>query len=224
MCSRLQFKYANDDSVKRFNLEIGCEGKDLFTEESNRYDYHFYPVITNILPDRIQEDYTWGLIPHWAANDEIKSSTFHARVESLHEKRSYKDILHQRCLVLASGYYEWKHIIETSPQELDLFGEVIPQKGSPKTTTEKHIIHSQEVEIFSLAGLWSHWINPLNGEMVKTFTIVTTEANATMSTIAKNLRMPIMLKKEDEQRWLQGESHLNFAYPGYDNGLIALRS
>ena len=93
--------------------------------------------------------------------------------------------------------------------------------GKPKTITEKHIIHSQEVEIFSLAGLWSHWINPANGQLVKTFTIVTTEANDVMSKIAKNLRMPIMLKKGDEQRWLQGENHLNFAYPGYDNGLIA---
>jgi len=221
MCSRLQFVYSNDESVKRFNLEIGCEGKDLFTDESNRYDYHFYPVITNILPNKIQEDYTWGLIPAWAQNDEIKSSTFHARVETLHEKKSYKDILHQRCLVLASGYYEWKHIIETGEQETDLFGEVISKPG--KKSSEKHIIHSQEVEIFSLAGLWSHWINPINGAMVKTFTIVTTEANSVMSEIAQNLRMPIMLKKGDEQRWLQGENHLNFAYPGYDSGLIAYK-
>ena len=221
MCSRLQFVYSNDESVKRFNLEIGCEGKDLFTDESNRYDYHFYPVITNILPNKIQEDYTWGLIPHWAQNEEIKESTFHARVETLHEKKSYKDILHQRCLVLASGYYEWKHTIEILEQETDLFGETTSKPGKP--VKEKHIIHSQEVEIFSLAGLWSHWINPANGALVKTFTIVTTEANATMSDIAKNFRMPIMLKKEDEQRWLQGENHLNFAYPGYDSGLVAYK-
>jgi len=37
-----------------------------------------------------------------------------------------------------------------------------------------------------------------------------------------NLRMPIMLKKkEDEKRWLDGENRLNFAWPGYDSGLIA---
>lgn len=221
MCSRLQFTYSNDESVKRFNLAIGCEGKDLFTEESNRYDYHFYPVITNVMPDRIQEDYTWGLIPSWAENEDIKSNTFHARVETIDEKKSYKNILHQRCLVLASGYFEWKHTIETPTEEVDLFGEAKPAKGKPKAITQKHIIHSQEVEIFSLAGLWSHWINPLNGEIKKTFTIVTTDANVTMSKISKELRMPIMLRKEDEQRWLQGENHLNFAFPGYDNGLIA---
>lgn len=204
MCSRLQFVYANDESVKRFNLQVGCNGKDLFTDESNRYDYHFYPVITNVMRDRIQEDYTWGLIPSWAKDESFRSNTFHARVESLSEKASYKNILHQRCLVLASGYYEWRH---EDP------------KGKNKI---KHIVHSQDTEIFTLAGLWSHWIRPENGELVKTFTIVTTDANVTMQYVANhNLRMPIMLKKEDEKRWLDGENHLNFAWPGYDSGLIA---
>lgn len=207
MCSRLQFVYANDESVQRFNLQVGCNGKDLFTEESNRYDYHFYPVITNVMRDRIQEDYTWGLIPSWAKDEAFRSNTFHARVETLHEKPTYKNILHQRCLVLASGYYEWRH---EDP------------KGKKKV---KHIVHSQDTEIFTLAGLWSHWIRPENGELVKTFTILTTDANVTMQYVANhNLRMPIMLKKEDEKRWLDGENHLNFAWPGYDSGLIAFPS
>lgn len=204
MCSRLQYTFENDESVQRFNLQVGCEGKSLFTDESNRYDYHFYPIITNQFPNVVQEDYTWGLIPQWAKDDSIRSNTFHARVETLHEKASYRNILHQRCLVLASGYYEWRHE---------------DAKGKKKT---KHIVHAQDVEIFALAGLWSHWINPQSGQLIKTFTVVTTDANVTMQYVANhNLRMPIMLRNGDEQRWLKGENHLNFAYPAYDSGLIA---
>lgn len=52
----------------------------------------------------------WGLIPAWSKVPIIKYATFNARSESLIEKPVYRSAWKhgQRCLIPASGYFEWK--------------------------------------------------------------------------------------------------------------------
>ena len=51
----------------------------------------------------------WGLIPHWAKEKSIGARMINARAETLTEKPSFRTALRRRrCLVLASGYYEWQ--------------------------------------------------------------------------------------------------------------------
>jgi putative SOS response-associated peptidase YedK len=64
-------------------------------------------------------------------------------------------------------------------------------------------------------GRYEHWGNK------NTYTILTTEANALMAEIHNiKKRMPVILKREDESQWLQGESIAQFAFP-YSVGLVA---
>lgn len=50
----------------------------------------------------------WGLIPGWAKDARTRYSTFNARAESMAEKPVFRAAFaERRCLVLASGYYEW---------------------------------------------------------------------------------------------------------------------
>lgn len=150
----------------------------------NGFQHPLTPVITNALPDKIQW-FKWGLIPSWAKNEIIASNTLNARIETISFKPAFKYVLHQRCLILADGFYEWQWLDE---------------KGRKK---QKYLLTMPNEELFAFAGLWNEWTNPLNGETIKTYTMLTTEANALMQQIHNSKhRMPIILKQENEYEWL----------------------
>jgi len=168
----------------------------------NGFAFPKMPVITSENPVII-EQYNWGLIPDWSKNQDIRALTLNAKIETLSEKPSFKNVTHQRCMVLASGFYEW--------QWLD-------SKGKNKV---KYQLGIKDEALFAFAGLYSHWKDDLTNEVVKTFTIVTTEANALMSEIHNiKKRMPVILRPEDEQKWLHHEPFEKFAFP-YEADLVA---
>ena len=106
----------------------------------NGFDFPKTPIITNENPEII-ELYNWGLIPDWSKSEDIRALTLNAKIETIHEKPSFKNIVNQRCLVLANGFYEW--------QWRD-------SKGKNKV---KYEIGIENDELFAFAGLYSHWIN-----------------------------------------------------------------
>jgi putative SOS response-associated peptidase YedK len=175
------------------------------TNHLNGFDFPKAPIITAENPEVIAH-YNWGLIPNWSKNQDIRALTLNAKIETLSEKPSFKNILQQRCLVLANGFYEW--------QWLDV-------KGKNKV---KYQIGIADEALFAFAGLYSYWKNERTSEIVRTFTIVTTEANTLMAkihTIKK--RMPIILQPEDEQNWLQMGNVEKFAFP-YQVDLVAQKT
>ncbi len=152
----------------------------------NAFEFPKNPVISNENPESI-ELFTWGLIPHWAKDNSIRKNTLNARIETLDQKPSFKPSLNKRCLVLADGFYEW--------QWLD-------PKGKRK---QKYLLTLPGEEAFALAGLWSSWRNKLTGEVQNTFTIITTAANELMREIHNHKkRMPVILHREHEKKWLDG--------------------
>ena len=61
-------------------------------------------------------------------------------------------------------------------------------------------------DVFSLAGLWSEWANPMTGEVSHTFTIITTAANEMMAQIHNTKkRMPLILNRDEEKKWIERE-------------------
>jgi putative SOS response-associated peptidase YedK len=137
------------------------------------------PVITNKQPDSIQF-FSWGLQPFWAKDAKSIKRSINARAETLTEKPSFKSLLSsKRCLVPADGFYEWM---------------VTPQGKVP------HRILLKNEELFSFAGLWDEWVDKGSGEVLYTYTIITTEANELVKPIHN--RMPVILSKEGEELWL----------------------
>jgi putative SOS response-associated peptidase YedK len=58
-----------------------------------------------------------------------------------------------------------------------------------------------------MAGLHDTWVDPATGEVIPTFTIVTTRANGVMAKIHnRKKRMPVILPKEQEMEWLTAGS------------------
>lgn len=137
------------------------------------------PVLTQENPREIQL-YKWGLIPVWAQPDrvaELTKGTLNAREDTIFEKPSFRDSIEsRRCLLLISGFYEWRHEKK----------EKIP-----------YYITLKDGKPFSLGCIYSVW----KGQ--PTFSIVTTNANPLMEYIHNTKkRMPLMLTHEEERRWI----------------------
>lgn len=207
MCSRLQLVLKKEDLEERYDA-VTDNPEDLIAgDEINAFVHPALPIITNSAPKIISTEYHWGLLPHWAKDRSIQKNTVNAKIETLHEKPSFRNIIDKRCLIPATAFYEWRWLDE---------------KGKSK---EKYIVHSTVSEIFSMAGLYSSWTDPVTGAIVKTFTMVTTEANPTMS-YCNNMkkRMPVILKPLDEQAWLDvSVPYMDFSYPNYDAGVVSFR-
>jgi putative SOS response-associated peptidase YedK len=150
----------------------------------NGFQYPRTPVIANSNPDFIQL-FNWGLLPSWTKDIDFRKNTLNARIETIHEKPSFRASVSKRCLVLVDGFYEW--------QWLD-------SKGSKK---QKYFIQMQDKEAFAFAGLWNEWLDNQTGELINTYTILTKEANTLMSEIHNTKkRMPVVLNHHAEQNWL----------------------
>jgi putative SOS response-associated peptidase YedK len=56
---------------------------------------------------------------------------------------------------------------------------------------------------FGIGGLWENWKDPISGEWIRTFAIITTDANELVAEIHD--RMPLILAPTDYVRWLGDE-------------------
>lgn len=156
---------------------------------------------TNLMPIVAQRDgkyqvqlMRWGLVPHWSKDGKTEFSTFNAKSETLHTSKLYAPYFKSaRCLVPASGFFEWKkYSVET---------EV---KGKPKTVEQKQkmFIGMKDRSPFMMAGLFSVWKKP-DGEEFPTYTIITTSPNEITKEIHD--RMPVILHQKDYEPWLNRE-------------------
>jgi putative SOS response-associated peptidase YedK len=196
MCFYLQQKYSITEVQKRFKAVVDQPDLFLQADEINGFAHPNVPVILDGSPDVITTNFTWGLLPSWAKDIDFRKNTLNARIETVDEKPSFQNVTNQRCLILATAFYEWRWN---------------DAKGKNK---QKFQINTTE-EVFAFAGLYSHWTNPQTGDLMGTYAIVTTVANATMTYIHNHKkRMPIILKKEDEYQWLEKRFELNhYAFP-----------
>lgn len=133
---------------------------------------------------------TWGLIPEWANEQESKSlwnKTLNARGETILEKPSFKTSAEsKRCIIHLEGFYEHHHKL----------GQKFP-----------FFIQDKEKDLITVAGLYSQWVSPSNGEQLTTFTIVTSKADNLMVEIHNNPklkepRMPRILTEAEQEVWM----------------------
>ncbi len=181
MCFFSQVSRSAVELSHRFNANFNDAAR--FTPGVfNAFTFPLTPIITHRSPQEI-ELAQWGLIPHWAKDSTIQTGTLNARIETLSEKPSFKHVIHNRCLILADGFFEW--------QWLD-------DKGKNK---QQYLISMPDQALYAYAGLYSDWLNPVTHQTIRTYTIITTEANAMMAQIHNSKkRMPIVVANEFE--WL----------------------
>jgi putative SOS response-associated peptidase YedK len=197
MCLYTQQNATKKNVKERFNAEIEDEDSYLEADLVKGFSYPNLPIILDTMPEIITTSFRWGLIPQWANNLDIRNYMLNAHIKTIEEKPSFRYITQNRCLIIATAYYGWRW------------------NNDKKKTKEKYQINSQDDEIFTFAGLYNEGINPKTGEVLNTYTILTTEANALMKFVDKNKEtMPVILKKNDESAWLDSSNKIaDFAFP-----------
>jgi len=150
--------------------------------------------------ERALKMFRWGLIPRWSKEMPKGAPLINARSEGIAKSKMFGEAFHKRrCLVPADGFYEWNK--DKSLKDRQPWRIVDPERPA-----------------FAFAGIWEGWRNP-EGEIIRSFAIVTTAANDTLSPIHD--RMPVMLKSEDEDAWLDpgnAEPTLQSLLAPYDPG------
>lgn len=125
----------------------------------------------------------WGFVPFWSKDASIGRRLINARAETAAEKPAFRhSFAKKRCLVPASGFYEWK---------------------SEKGGKVPFYYRRRDEGHFAFAGLYDVWRDPAGGERT-TYLILTTDANPLVGEVHD--RMPVILHREDEGIWLDGES------------------
>ena len=186
MCFHSQLSQPISKLEQRFNAQL-AKLQNYKAGIYNGFSHPHTPVIIDKAPKTIQL-LQWGLITFWAKDTSIQKHTLNARIETLIEKPSFRNVVNNHCLILANGFFEW--------QWLDT-------KGKQK---QKYFITLPNNEPFAFGGLYSTWVDKSTGEMKNTYTIITQPANELMSKIHNTKkRMPLILNPEDENNWLQGK-------------------
>lgn len=168
-----------------------------YTQEESHFKKSYNIAPTTLVPvvrinregERVILNHVWGLIPHWAKDKTVSARLNNARGETVHEKPSFRTAFKKfRCLIPASGYYEWQ-----APSE---------SGGSRK---QPFYIYPNETPYFAMAGVCDHWIDKTSGELVMSTAIITTEPCEKLRHVHD--RMPVMIPKDDWVEWLDPKNN-----------------
>jgi putative SOS response-associated peptidase YedK len=121
----------------------------------------------------------WGLVNSWAKDARRAAMQINARAETVASLSPFRDAFRRRrCIVPADGFFEWT---------------------GTKDARQPLWFHREDGGLLLFAGLYETW-QPEGGERQRTFTIVTTRANALMAPVHD--RMPVILPDDALDDWL----------------------
>ena len=124
----------------------------------------------------------WGLIPHWITDPAPKLKPINATAERVASAPMFRAAFaKRRALVPVDSFFEWA-------------------KAKTRGPKQAYAIGMQDGEPFALAGIWESWRHPETGEILRTFCIITTAANALLAPIHD--RMPVIVPPAAFDRWL----------------------
>lgn len=182
MCGRFTNHLTWTEIVELYNLTDGVPARNL----EPRYNIAPTTQVEMVRETGQQRELVparWGLIPSWWKKPANKSpSTFNARSETVASKPMFRAAYKaRRCLVPASGFYEWK------------------RDGKDK---QPYYITMADGSPMTFAGLWEKWSDIETGDDVLSCTVLTTEPNEAMASVHD--RMPVILGANDFDEWLRG--------------------
>lgn len=212
MCYYNAIKIKANEVIHLSGIDKIVQG-DLFRYVQSGFEYPQWPVIVPSVENGWEiKMMEWGFIPNYLRNHEalckmreglkIADGKFKLPLitlnaigeELLFENKIFRNAaLERRCLVLSSGFYEWRHVFP------------LGKNGKPLKTAVKYpyFIHLKNATCFFMAGIWQSWTDKDSGEIVDSFAIVTTRANSLMEKIHNTKkRMPVILQEPIASEWL----------------------
>jgi putative SOS response-associated peptidase YedK len=126
----------------------------------------------------------WGFVPHWYTALSSGPLLINARSETIADKPAFRAAVRERrCLIVATGFYEWKR-----------------EEGQPP---QPWFITRSDGAPMAMAGIWQDWDK--GDAPVTSFAVVTCGANAAMAPIHD--RLPVILTEADWPLWLGEAGH-----------------
>lgn len=185
MCGRLAIHYTSEQLSTLFGIIIE---EDIIA----RYNIGYSEQVPVIVHDGLSKSFAvmeWGLIPSWSNKVNNEKKLTHARSETILEKPSFREsVRKRRCIIPASSFFDWEN------------------KGTHKQPWN---ISVPEQSVLYIAGIWDRWSHPVSGNVRHTVAVITVNPNEELTFIHD--RMPVLLKKEEMERWLNPETLLDDA-------------
>ncbi|HEY8512922.1 MAG TPA: SOS response-associated peptidase [Cyclobacteriaceae bacterium] len=187
MCYHKQDVALKDALIDRYRATMPFDYEPMFYE--NGFDFKASPILTSASPGVFQLC-TWGLVPWWVKSmkeaESLRVRTLNAVSEEMFDKPAFRDAAAdgKRCLIPCTGFFEWRWF-------------------NGGKTKYPYFVYLPEEPIFSIGGLWSTWTDRQTGEVLHTYTVLTTRANSLMEKIHNSKkRMPVIIPREYEHDWL----------------------
>jgi len=184
MCGRFTYRLTWPEIVKLYRLTLDAPARNT----QPRYNVCPTTAIDTVVEREGKRELVpmrWGLVPSWWSKPlkELRLATFNARAETVAEKPFFREAFKRtRCLIPASGYYEWHDA---------------PGGKQPYYFTRR------DGEPITFAGLWDEWHDKAAGETIKSCTMIITEPNDFVREMHD--RMPVILEPKDFEHWLAGD-------------------
>ena len=170
MCGR----FALQSSAVEMSDYLGVAMPELYTPRFNIAPTT--PVLAQT--DKALTFFSWGLVPSWSKDVNIGNRMFNARSETVGAKPSFRNAFkRRRCLVPASGFYEWK---------------------AGANGKQPYFCHLER-PLLCFAGIWEHWSDNMGNEL-QSCAILTRDSSGAMRDIHD--RMPVVVSEEMRPVWL----------------------
>lgn len=154
------------------------------------------PVVRVEDGERTAVDAEWGFVPAWA--DDSREGHVNARAETVREKPGFEDAYaSRRCLVPASGFYEWR--TESGERQPYYFERA---DGSPLAMAGVWSRYTPATRQATLTGFGDEGVAP-----VETFAVLTRTASRTVADYHD--RAPVVVDRDDYGTWLAGDDPLD---------------
>jgi putative SOS response-associated peptidase YedK len=186
MCGRYVIAYDPETLVSGFSVTR----IQPFERRFNVAPQSMVPVVYETRTgERVCGSMRWGLVPHWAKDPSVGAKLANARLEGLAEKPSFRQaLLKRRCLLPASGFYEW---------------QVIGADGKRSVKQPWFISPAADAPCFAMAGLFEAWRPPgsaPDAPWLLTCCVITAPATGRMGQLHD--RMPLMVPRAQWDAWL----------------------
>ena len=188
MCGRYTYKLSWEQIVNLYRLTLPEEPPEKLEPNYNTAPTHVMPIIRPAGNGRELVLAGWGLIPYWLKKENLARqayATFNARSDRVASAPTYREpFKKRRCLVPATGWYEWKKLDAKSKKPFHFQPTASP---------------------FAFAGIYDVW-NADGKSNITSFSIVTTAAAP--STAGYHDRMPFVLEESQFEDWMRAPPEL----------------
>lgn len=191
MCGRYAISKLPEELIEEFEISAGHTGRVLPADWNISPTKEIYVIRNNEGAKRELVNLSWGLIAPWSKTTEeaikSQSSAINARTETVETKPTFKNAFkYHRCLIPASGYYEWATELGKYPSKQPFY------------------IHDRENKTLAFAGIYSSWRDE-KGVSKQSAALITRPAVSFLEKI--HHRMPTFLPRDRWDSWLDNDQN-----------------